>query len=116
MPGVLLLHAHHRHAVGTALWRQVEIDDLRELFLQDRHEHLVQGHAEDRRFVRRATGIGAVVDRLLPMGDALDGEDREALHLVVVAGVIAEGPLRCGIVREQMALQYELRRGGHLQI
>jgi hypothetical protein len=66
--GVLLAHADHGHAVGAALRGQVEVDDLRELLLQQRHEDLVQRHTEDRRLVRRASGVGAVVDRRLAGG------------------------------------------------
>jgi hypothetical protein len=61
--GVLLLHADHRHAVGAAFGRQIEIGDLRKLLLQQRHEHLVQRHAEHGRLVGRLAGVGAVVDR-----------------------------------------------------
>src|SRR4030065_515853 len=38
---------------------------------------------------RRPAGVGTVVNRAVPMGDARDGKDRETLDLVVIAGVIA---------------------------
>ena len=59
-----------RHPVAAALGRQIEVDDLRKLLLQDRHEDLVEGHAEDGRLVGRLAGVGRVVDRVAPMGHA----------------------------------------------
>ena len=116
MARVLLLHGHHRHAVGTALRRQIEIDDLRKLLLQDRHEDFVHRHAQHRRFVRRAAGVGAVVDRVAAVGNAIHGKHREALHFVVVAGVVAERPFVGVLAGLQMAFQHELGTGRHLQV
>ncbi len=116
MARILLLHGHHRHAVGTTFGRQIEVDDLRELLLQDRHEHLVQCHTENRRLIRRTSGVGAVVDRILAVGDALDGEHREAIHLVVVAGVIAVGSFVGHLTRMDMSLEDDLGVRRHLQL
>ena len=71
---------------------QIEIDDFRELFLQDRHEHFIQRHAQDRRLIRRAAGIGRVVDRVATLGDVRDGKYRELVDFIVVTGVVAVGP------------------------
>ena len=116
MARVLLLHGHHRHPVGAALRRQIEINDFRELLLQDRHEDFVHRHAQHRRFVRRSAGVGAVVDRVAAVGDAVHGKHREALHFVVVAGVVAERPFVGVLAGLQMAFQHELGTGRHLQI
>ncbi|MCY1451654.1 hypothetical protein D9M71_685300 [compost metagenome] len=116
MARVLLLHGHHRHAVRAAFRRQVEVGDFRELLLQDRHEHFVQCHAEDRRLIWRAAGVGAVVDRLVPVGDALDGEHREAVHFVVVAGVVAVRAFRGHFARVDHAFQNDLGGGRYLQV
>ena len=94
---VLLLHADAGDAVGAALGRQVEVHDLRELAREQRHEHFVQRHAQHRRLVGRLAGVGRVIDRVAPRRDPLDREDRKALLLVVVAGVVAERPLERGL-------------------
>ena len=116
MAGVLLLDGHHRHAIRAAFRRQVEVDDLGELLLQDRHKHFVKRHAENRRLIRRPAGVGAVVDRLLSTGDALDGEHREGVDLVVVASVIAVRTFRRGLARMDHAFQHNFGAGRHLQI
>ncbi len=116
MPRVLFAHAHQGDAVRAALRRQIEVDDLRKLLLQNRHEHFVQRHAEHRRLVRRTPGVGAVIDGRVPVGDALDGENGKRLHLVVVTGVVAEGPLGRGVARMDMPLEHELGAGRNLQI
>ena len=56
--GVLFFHAHHRHAVGAAFGRQVEIGDFGELLLQERYEHFVQRHAQNGRFIGRFACVG----------------------------------------------------------
>ena len=89
MACVLFFHAHHRHAVRAAFWWQVKIDNLRELLLQQRHEHFVQGHAQYRRLVYRLACVSAVVNRVLAHGDALYREHREVVLLVVITGVVA---------------------------
>ncbi len=116
MARVLFLHTHARDPVGTTFRWQVEIRDFGKLFLQDRHEHFVQRHAENSRFVRRAAGIGAVVDRLIAVGDTVDGEHREAFLLVVVTGVITERPFQRFLARVDMPLQYELGTGRYLEV
>ena len=84
--------------------------------MQDRHEHFVQCHPEDRRLVRRTPGVGAVVDRFLPAGDALDGEHREAIDLVVVAGVIAIGAFVGHLAGVDHPFEDDLGAGRHLQV
>src|SRR5450759_3475603 len=69
-----------------------------------------------RRLVRRLAGVGAVVDRVAPHGDALDGKHREARLLGVITGVIAEGPCEGRFIGVNHALQDNLRARGHLQI
>ena len=116
MTGVLLAHADAGQAVGTALGWQIEVGDLRELALQQRHEDLVEGDAEDRGLVGRASGIGAVVDRLRALRDAVDREDREGLLFVVVARMVAERPLEGRVAGGDMALEDDLGVGRHLQV
>ena len=131
MSGVLLAHRHHGHPVAAALGRQVEVDDLRKSPPQDRHEHLVQGHAQHGRLVRRLAGVGRVIDRRAARRDPLDREHREALDLVVIAGVVAERPLERGFVtgvgradlaagvgrvRPDLPFEDDLGSGGHLQV
>ena len=124
------------HAVAAALGRQVEVHDLGKLLLQQRHEHLVEGHAEHGRLVRWLAGVGGVVDRVAPVGDAVDAKDRKPVLLVVIAGVIAVGPLQgmqvatdlldrhamiavAAVARGRggdVPLQHDLGPGGHLQL
>ena len=105
MAGIFLAHGHHRHAVGAALRRQVEIDNLGKLLLQERHKDLVERYSQHRRFIRRTAGIGAVVNRGLAMGYRRDGEYREAFHLVVIAGMVAERPFLGGLAGLEVALE-----------
>ncbi len=116
MARVLFLHGHHRHAVGAAFRGQVEIHDFRELLFQDRHEDFVHGHAQHRRLIRWTPGVGAVIDRIAAVGDALHGEYRETFHLVVITGVVAERAFLCQLVRVDMAFQNELGAGRYLQV
>ena len=123
VPGVLLFHRHDGEPIAAAFRRQVEVGDLRILLLQERHEHLVQRHAEHRRLVRRLAGVGRVIDRIAPQRDALDRQHRKALDLVVVAGVVAERALRRRLVAGRVvrigldeAFEHDLRRRRHLQV
>src|SRR3546814_1100311 len=56
---------------------------------QQRHEHFVQGYAQNGWFVGRLAGIGAVVNGLAAHGDALYGKDRKPILLVVITGMVA---------------------------
>ncbi|MDT4840308.1 hypothetical protein FQZ97_741270 [compost metagenome] len=116
MAGVLLLDGHHRQAIRAAFRRQVEVGDFRELLLQDRHEHFVERHAEHRRLIRWTAGVGAVVDRLLPAGDALDGKHREAVDFVVVAGVVAVRAFVGHLAGMDHPFEDDLGAGRHLQL
>ncbi len=116
MPRIRLLHGHDGHAVRTAFGRQVEVGDLWKLLLQDWHEHFVQRHTENRRLIRRTTGVGAVIDRFDSMGDALDGEHREAVDFVVVAGVVTIRAFVGHFARMDHALEDDLGGGRHLQV
>ena len=90
---VALPDADDRHPVAAALGRQVEVDDLGKLLLQDRHEHLVERDAQHGRLVGRLAGVGRVVDRIAAVRQALDLEHRKPVLLVVIAGVVAERSL-----------------------
>ncbi len=113
---VTLLDGDHRHPVGAPLRRQIEVDDLGELLLQQRHEHLVQRQTQHRRLIGRTAGIGAVIDGILAHRHVGDGKDRELVHLVVVAGVVAIRAFRRHLARLQIAFQHDLGAGGHLQV
>ena len=115
MAGVGLADRDDGDAVGAALRRQPEIDDLGELLLQQRYEHLVQRLAEDRRLVGRAAGEGREVDRLPPHGDGADPERRKALDAVVIAGVVAIGAFVAFLVGHDAALDDDLGLGRHLE-
>ncbi len=116
MTRVLFLHAHHRHAVGAAFRRQVEIDDFRKLLLQNRHKDFVQRHTENGRLIRRAAGVGTVVNRVFAVGNALDGKYRELIDLVVIAGVVTEWPLWCHLARMNHSFEYDFSRGRYQQV
>ncbi|MNM86701.1 hypothetical protein D3C81_988610 [compost metagenome] len=57
-----------------------------------------------------------MVDRFLPVGDALDGEHREAVHFVVVAGVVAVRAFRGHFARVDHAFQDDFGGGRYLQV
>ena len=123
MPGILLLHLHDGHAVAAAFRRQVEIRDLRKLFLQQGHEHFVQRHAQHGRLVGRLAGIGRVIDRVAAHRDAVDREHGEPVLLVVIAGVVAVRPFqrmleagRMAFIWIDMALEHDLGRRRHAQL
>ena len=116
VPGILLAHADHGESIRAAFRRQIEVDDLGKLLDEQRHEQLVQRHAEDRGLVRRLAGIGGVVDRRAAQGQPLDGEHGKALDLVVVAGVVAVRPFCRGVIGPDHALQHDLGARRHLQI
>ena len=115
-PGYCFLMLTTAMRYETAFGRQVEVDDLRILLLQDRHEHLVERYAQHRRLVRRLAGVGAVVDRVAAHGDALDGEHRKFGLLVVIAGVVAVGAFQAVSFGKDDALQHDLGRSRYLQI
>ena len=83
--------------------------------MQQRHEHFVERHTQDRRLVRWLAGVGAVIDRIAAHADALNGENREAVLFVVVAGVIAKGPLQRGFTGLDRAFEHDFGAGWHLQ-
>ncbi len=57
-----------------------------------------------------------MVDRLLALSDAFDGKYREAINLVVVAGVVAERPFRGHLAGVDYAFEHDLGAGRHLQV
>ncbi|MNN12433.1 hypothetical protein D3C81_1254250 [compost metagenome] len=57
-----------------------------------------------------------MVDGIAAPGDALDGEHREAVDLVVVAGVVAVGTLVGHLSGVDVSLQHHLGKRRHLQI
>ena len=116
MTRILLLHAHHRHAVGTAFRRQIEVDDFRKLLLQDRHKDFVQRHAQNGRLIRRTTGVGAVINRVFTMGDAFHGKHREVIHFVVITGVVAEWAFGGHFAGVNHPFQHNFSAGWHHQI
>src|SRR3546814_13651300 len=81
------LFRSHCQAVAASFRWQVEVDDFGQLPFQQRHEHFVQGYAQNGWFVGRLAGIGAVVNGLAAHGDALYGKDRKPILLVVITGM-----------------------------
>ena len=112
----LLPHRDDADPVRAPLGGQVEVADLGELAAKEGDEELVHGRAEDGRLVGRAAGVGAVVDGVAAVGDALDGEDRERLDVVVVPGVVPERALRGLVPGMDGALEHDLRARRHLEI
>ena len=122
MAGIGLADLHHRHAVAAAFGREVEVGDLRELPLQQRNEQLVEHLRQHGRLVRGAAGVGAVVDRCVAVGDALDREHGKFGLFVVVAGVVAVGAFQgmgiaAGVVGVgvDVAFEHDFGVGRHLQ-
>ena len=123
MSRVLLFERDDRDSIRAAFRRQIEIDDLGILLLQQRHEYFIERHAEYRGLVGRLAGIRRVVDRFATQRHALDREHGKTLNLVVVSGVIAERTFGGGFVAGCVVgigldepLEHDFRRSGHLQI
>ncbi|SKN61484.1 Uncharacterised protein [Mycobacteroides abscessus subsp. massiliense] len=116
MSGVLFFHADHRHAVGAAFGRQVEIGDFGELLLQKRYEHFVQRHAQNGRFIGRFARVGGVVNRVFAHGDAFDRKHGEMVLLVVIARVVAVRAFQLGFVWMDDTFQHDFGASRHLQI
>ncbi len=115
MAGIGLPHADDRDAIAAPLGRQPEIDDLRELLLEERDENLVQRLAQHGRLVRRAAREGRKVNRIAAHGDRRDGEDREFLDGIIIACVVAVGPFVGVFFQRHMAFQHDLGFGGDFQ-
>ncbi len=78
------------------------------MLLQEGYENLVQGHPQNRRFIRGATGVCGVVNRVFPVSDSLDSEYRKGFDFIVVARVVAERTLFGKVVRIDVPLEYDL--------
>ena len=116
MARILFLDADAGDAVGTAFGRQIEIDDLRKLLHQQRHEDFVQRLTQHRGFIRRLAGVGRVVNRVAAQRDAIHREHGETILLVVIAGVVAEGAFERSVVGMNMTFEHDFGTRGHLQI
>lgn len=114
--GVLLADADHGDPVGAGFAGQVEVFDFGELGLEDGHEHIVECEAEDGGFIGGATGVRGVIDRVVAVSDAVHRHHREALRLVVVPGVVAEGAFHGGVARGDVSLHGDFGVGRHLEI
>ena len=115
MSRVFLAYGHYGHAIGTALWRQVKIDNFRELFLQYGNEHFIERRAQYGGLVRRTACVSAVVNRRFPVCNGFDSEYREALYFIVIAGVITKRTLVCQFTGLQIPFQNIFSGGRHLQ-
>src|SRR6185295_11391382 len=89
---------------------------LGKLLLQQRHEHLVEREPKDRGLIGWAPGVGAVIDRLLTMRNALDREHGKLLDLVVVAGVIAKRALGRVLARTDEPFEHDFGVRRNLQV
>ena len=84
--------------------------------MQQRHKHLVQGHAEHRRLIRGLAGVGALVDRILAHRNALNRKNRKLRLLVVVPGVVTVRTFQRRLRRINKTLENNLGRRRYLQI
>ena len=116
MAGVLFFDADYSQPVGAAFGWQVEIDDFRELLLQQGNENLVQGYAQHGWLIRWFAGVGAVVDGMATHRDALDGEHGKGGLFVVIAGMVAIRAFERGFSRMDHAFEHDLAGGWNLQI
>ena len=87
--GVLFADGDDSQSVAAPFRGQVEVNDFRQLAFKQRYKNLIQGDTQHGRFVGGLAGVGAVVRGVAAHGDALDGEDREPVLFVVIAGMIA---------------------------
>ena len=115
MARIGLLDRDHGNPIAAALGRQPKIDDFRKLLAQQRNKHLIQGLAKDARLVRWPAGEGGEVNRLAPHGDGADLKDREGLYRIIIARMVAIGPLIGVFVEQHMALKHDLGLGRNHQ-
>ena len=103
--------------------------------MQDGHKDLIERQSEHRRLVWWFARVGRVVDRVAPLGHALDLEDGEPVLLVVVTRVVTKRAFqghqmavlflqRHAVIavahktfwrRRDVALEHDLGMRGHLQ-
>ncbi|MNT71987.1 hypothetical protein D3C72_2105450 [compost metagenome] len=57
-----------------------------------------------------------MIDRLLPVSDALHGKHREAVHFIVVTGMVAIRTFRCHLTGMNHPFEDDFSGGWHLQI
>ena len=84
--------------------------------MQDGDEHFVQRNAQYRGFVRRTPGVGRMVDGVFTLSNMGDGKDREVIHFIVVARMVAIRAFRRHLSGLNISFQHNLRAGGHFQI
>ena len=116
MACVLFFHRHHRQAVGAPFRRQIEIDNFRKLFLQDRDEDFIQRHAQHRRLIRRTAGIGRMINRVFTLGNMGNRKHRELVYFIVVAGMVAIRTFRRHLPGLDITFQHNLCAGRHFKI
>ena len=116
MPGKLLAHAHDGQAIRTRLRRQIEVDDLGKLAREQRHEDFIERDTQHRGLIGRFARIGRVIDRIAAHGDALDGQDRITLDLVVVAGMVAKRAFKRIVARMDHTLEHDFGARWHAQV
>ena len=116
MSGVLFFDRHYRQTIRTAFRRQIKIDNFRELFLQNRHEHFVQCYTQYRRFIWRTPGIGGMINRIFTLGNMRHGKYRKTIDFVIVTGVVAIRPFRRSFALFDIPFQHNLRTGGHFKV
>ena len=76
LAGIGLVDGDHGQLVAEPLHRQEEVDDLRDLLAQDRCVDPVQCDGEHRVLLRRASAEGGEVERIAPLGHALEPHQR----------------------------------------
>ena len=84
--------------------------------MQNRNEDFVQRNAQYRGFVRWTSGVGRMVDSVFTLSNMGNGKDREIIHFIVVARMIAIRPFRRHFTDFNIPFQHNLCAGGHLQI
>ena len=116
MARVLFFHGHHRQAIRTPFRRQIKVDDFRELLLQNGHKDFVQRHAQHRRFIRRTTGIGRMINRVFALGNVGYRKHREAIHFIVVASMIAIRAFRRHLTGLNVTFEHNFRAGRDFKV
>ena len=113
---IAFTNGHNHQVVEDRLRRQVDVDNLRRRESDQRQENALDGKPHPCILHRRLAYDGRGIDRILAMCDAGDMEDRIVVGKRVETSVIAEGPFGAQLAELDIALQNNLRMGGHLEI
>ena len=116
MAGILLLHRDEDVVGEDALGGHVVIDDLGQGKLQGREHDALAGPPHVVVLGGRPAHHGGRIDGVLSVSDRLDVEHGVVVFERVVAGVVAERPLRPELPRNHIPFEDDLGLSGDFEV